>query len=60
VEYGSPTPGSYSGLEEAWNLTCSMRNGKVVSTQEVVEASVSKPLAHPRKSGLVTRHRRVA
>jgi hypothetical protein len=59
IDWDVDTPSSYSGLEEAWNLTCSERNGKVVSTQEVVEASVSKPLAHPRNSGLVTRHRRV-
>ena len=35
VEFGSPTPGTYSGLKESWNLTCSNRNGKVISTQEV-------------------------
>ena len=36
MEYGSPTPGEYSGLKEAWMLTCSNRNGKVLSTQEVI------------------------
>ena len=36
VEFGSPTPGTYSGLKEAWNLTCSDRDGKVLNTQEVI------------------------
>ncbi|MRJ74962.1 peptidase M14 [Aeromicrobium sp. SMF47] len=36
VDYASPTPGTYSGLKEAWNLTCSNRNGRVLSTREVI------------------------
>ncbi len=37
VEYGSPTPASYTGKKEAWNLTCSNRNGKkVISTREII------------------------
>ncbi len=53
VDYASPTPGTYSGLKEAWNLTCSNRNGKVLSTQEVVvdrgqTARVGDPCAKKR------------
>jgi len=36
IDWDVDTPGTYSGLKEAWNLTFSKRNGKVVSTQEVV------------------------
>lgn len=36
VEFAPPTPGSYSGLKEAWNLTCTNRNGRVLATSEVV------------------------
>ena len=36
VEFAPPTPGSYSGLREAWNLTCTNRNGRVLATSEVV------------------------
>jgi Zinc carboxypeptidase len=36
VEFASPTPGVYSGLKEAWNLTCANRGGRVLSTREVI------------------------
>lgn len=37
VTFASPTPGTYSGLHEAWTLTCkNTRTGKVVGTREVV------------------------
>ena len=53
VSYASPTPGTYSGLKEAWNLTCSNKFGKVLSTQEVVvdrgqTARVGDPCAKKR------------
>ncbi len=54
VEYASPTPATYSGLKEAWNLTCSNRNGKVLSTREVIvdrgkTARVGDPCARRRR-----------
>ncbi len=53
VDYASPTPGTYSGLKEAWNLTCTNRNGKVLSTREVTvdrgqTARVGDPCARKR------------
>ena len=37
VDFRSPTPASYSGLKEAWTLTCTKdSNGKVVGTREVI------------------------
>ena len=36
VEFASPTPGVYSGLKEAWNLTCATRGGRVLGTREVI------------------------
>jgi hypothetical protein len=54
VEYASPTPGTYSGLKESWNLTCSDRKGKVINTQEVTvdrgqTARVGDPCAKKRR-----------
>ena len=34
--FGSPTPASYTGVKEAWTLTCSKADGTVVSQQQVV------------------------
>ncbi len=36
VEFAPPTPGVYSGLKEAWNLTCADRSGQVLGTREVI------------------------
>ena len=36
VEFASPTPGVYSGLKEAWQLTCTNKAGKVLGTREVI------------------------
>jgi murein tripeptide amidase MpaA len=54
VDYASPTPGTYSGLKESWNLTCSNRNGKVLSTRDVTvdrgkTARVGDPCARKRR-----------
>jgi hypothetical protein len=36
VVFGSPTPASYTGVKEAWTLTCSSADGKVLSQKQVV------------------------
>ena len=36
VVFGPPTPASYSGVQEAWNLTCSKKDGTVVTVRPVV------------------------
>jgi zinc carboxypeptidase len=36
VVFGSPTPASYTGVKEAWTLTCSTADGKVLAQKDVV------------------------
>jgi len=36
VRFGGPAPANYTGLKEAWTLTCSTANGTVVSQRNVV------------------------
>ena len=36
VGFGSPTPGTYTGVKEAWTLTCSTTGGEAVSARQVV------------------------
>ena len=36
VAFGSPTPATYTGVKEAWTLTCSTTGGSVVSARQVV------------------------
>ena len=36
VAFGSPTPANYTGVKEAWTLTCSTSGGSVVSARQVV------------------------
>ena len=36
VSFEGPTPPSYSGIEEAWLLTCEDKRGKVVNAREVI------------------------
>lgn len=36
VNFMGPTPATYTGLKEAWTLTCAKKNGRVVNTQEVI------------------------
>jgi hypothetical protein len=36
VVFGSPTPASYTGVKEAWTLSCATQGGRVVSSRTVV------------------------
>lgn len=36
VTFGSPTPATYTGVKEAWTLTCSTSTGTQVSARQVV------------------------
>lgn len=36
VNFEGPVPATYTGLKEAWTLTCAKKNGRVVNTQEVI------------------------
>ncbi|MBM6404184.1 zinc carboxypeptidase [Phycicoccus sp. CSK15P-2] len=36
VEFLSPTPAAYTGVKEAWTLTCTNRSGKVLAERQVV------------------------
>ncbi|UAL31114.1 hypothetical protein K8W59_06490 [Nocardioides rotundus] len=36
VTFQSPEPATYTGLKEAWTLTCENRRGKIISTREVI------------------------
>ncbi len=36
VRFGGPDPANYTGLKEAWTLTCSTANGTVVSQRNVI------------------------
>lgn len=36
VTFQSPEPATYTGLKEAWTLTCENQRGKVIATREVV------------------------
>lgn len=54
VEFAAPKPGTYSGVKEAWALTCTNKQGKVLGTRSVVvdrgaSTAIGDPCSKPKK-----------